>query len=337
MKKSISLLLVLAAILWMFSYVGSGSGEELAEEENLAVTIVVSSAFGDKSLNDSAKEGGELLKTNPGISVEYIECKNEGVKQALMDAAEASEMVVAVGWECYEISEVALEYPDVKFVMVDDLAENMDSIPNLTSITFAQNEAAFLAGYVAAEMSETGILGAIMEEESENARDYLTGFAQGAKYLNPDVEVKAVVVEDPSNPSAARGEGLKMADQGVDVILNLDMQSSSGVLQAAREREIYVVGADADQKVNRPDYDNVILCSIKKDLGMAIYDLVMDYADEEIWKESGFIVSDLKSGNVSLVYGSDTSIQLVDDVVKAAAENLAQQIEAGEIKVETVR
>ena len=132
-------------------------------------------------------------------------------------------------------------------------------------------------------------------------------------------------------------DGLKLADQGADVILNLVTGAPSGVFQAAREREMYVVGIDTDQKINNPDYDNVILCSVKKNLGMSIYDAVMEDADEEIWRESEITVSGLKSGHVSLVYGSDTSIQLVSDEIKTAADELSQLIEAGEIKVKTAR
>ena len=337
MKKSISLLLVLSVILGMFFYFGSGSGEETAEEENLAVTLVVSSAFGDKSLNDSAREGGELLKTNPGISVKYIECHHEGIKQKLMDAADASDLVIAVGWECYEISEVALEYPDVKFVMVDNPAEGIESIPNLMSITYAQNEGAFLAGYIAAQMSETGVLGILAEDEFENTNDYITGFSEGAEYANPDIEIKKLIASEPANPSAAREDGLKLTAQGADVIFNLVTGAPSGVLQAARESGAYAVGIDADQKINSPDYDNVILCSVKKDLGMSIYDMVMEYADEEIWKGSEITVSGLNSGHVSLVYGSDTSVQIVSDDLKAEAEELALLIENGELKVKSAR
>ncbi len=337
MKKSISLLLVLSVILGLFFYFGSGSGEETAEEENLAVTLVVSSAFGDKSLNDSAREGGELLKTNPGISVNYIECHREGIKQKLMDAADSSDMVIAVGWECYEISEVAVEYPEVKFIMVDNPAEGIESIPNLMSITYAQNEAAYLAGYIAARMSETGIIGTLAGEDSENTKDYITGFSQGAKRANPDIVIKKMTATDSVNPSSAREDGLKLADQGADVILNMDTDAQTGVFQAVREREIFAVGVDADQKINNPDYDNVILCSVKKNLGMSIYDAVMEFADEDVWKEGEVAVSNLKTGHVSLEYGSDTSIQLVSDEIKAEAEELAQLIENGEIKVKTAR
>ena len=59
MKKSISLLVVLALILSLFALVGCG-GEE-AEDDALTVTVVVSAGFGDKSFNDSAKDGADRL------------------------------------------------------------------------------------------------------------------------------------------------------------------------------------------------------------------------------------------------------------------------------------
>ena len=85
MKKSISLLVVLALILSLFALVGCG-GEE-AEDDALTVTVVVSAGFGDKSFNDSAKDGADRLAADKGITVNYIECNNEGIKQKLMDAA----------------------------------------------------------------------------------------------------------------------------------------------------------------------------------------------------------------------------------------------------------
>ena len=66
-----------------------------------------------------------------------------------MQAAEESDFVIPVGWQFYEISEVAGEYPDTKFIWVDNPAENIENLPNVLCITYAQNEGAFLAGYIA--------------------------------------------------------------------------------------------------------------------------------------------------------------------------------------------
>ena len=83
MKKSISLLLMLALILSVFALVGCGN-EGGTEGDELTVCVVVPTGFGDKSFNDSAKEGAERLKADLGVTVKYIECKNENHKQQMM-------------------------------------------------------------------------------------------------------------------------------------------------------------------------------------------------------------------------------------------------------------
>ena len=108
MKKSLSLLLVLALILGIFALVGcAGDDEENADA--VSVAVIVSGTFGDLSFNDSAKTGGEAMERNLNLDVEYIECKGENYKQQLMKAAETFDVVIPVGWEFYEITEAAKE------------------------------------------------------------------------------------------------------------------------------------------------------------------------------------------------------------------------------------
>lgn len=159
MKKTISLLLVFAMILSAFAL--TGCSKDNGEGEELTVSIVVSSAFGDKSFNDSAKEGADKLAQDYGVKIKTIECQEENFKQYMVQAAEESDIVVPVGWQFYEIPEVAKEYPDTKFIWVDNEAEGIADLPNVLCITYAQNEGSFLAGYIAAKMSKSGVVGAV--------------------------------------------------------------------------------------------------------------------------------------------------------------------------------
>ena len=81
-----------------------------------------------------------------------------------------------MGWECYEIEEVAPEYPDTKFIFVDNPVETIADIPNLLCITYAQNEGSFLAGYIAAQMSKTGVVGAVGGDDGDVIGDFLVGY-----------------------------------------------------------------------------------------------------------------------------------------------------------------
>ena len=199
MKKTISLLLVFAMILSAFAL--TGCSKDNGEGEELTVSIVVSSAFGDKSFNDSAKEGADKLAQDYGVKIKTIECQEENFKQYMVQAAEESDIVVPVGWQFYEIPEVAKEYPDTKFIWVDNEAEGIADLPNVLCITYAQNEGSFLAGYIAAKMSQSGVVGAVGGEQNTTIDDFIVGYKQGALYANPDIKVVtnyANTYEDPA-------------------------------------------------------------------------------------------------------------------------------------------
>ncbi|MGN1412758.1 MAG: BMP family protein [Anaerovoracaceae bacterium] len=335
MKKSISLLVVLALILSLFALVGCG-GEE-AEGDALTVTVVVSAGFGDKSFNDSAKDGADRLAADKGITVNYIECNNEGIKQKLMDAAEVSDFVVAVGWECYEIEEVAPEYPDTKFIFVDNPVETIADIPNLLCITYAQNEGSFLAGYIAAQMSKNGVVGAVGGDDGDVIGDFLVGYKQGAKYANPDIKVETIIAGDYEDPALGKECALTLVDKGADVIFNVAGNTGNGIFEAAQEKSFYAIGVDADQKLTNPEYDDVIICSMKKEVGQSIYDAIAKFADNGTWEGGKVLVTDMANGYISIAYGDEESTQQVPDSLKSEVEELAGKIINGEIEVETTR
>jgi len=336
MKKSISLLVILALILSVFALVGCG-GEEVADDEALTVTVVVSSGFGDKSFNDSAQAGADQLAADYGVNVKYIECNNEGYKQKMMDAAEESDFVVAVGWECYEVEEVAPEYPDTKFIFVDNPATNIENIPNLLCITYAQNEGSFLAGYIAANMSKTGVVGAVGGDDGAVIGDFLVGYEQGAKHANPDIKVETVIAGDYEDPALGKECALSLYDKGADVVFNVAGNTGNGIFAAAEEQSFYAIGVDADQKLTNPEYDDVIICSMKKEVGKSIYDTVAAFIDGGTWNGAQILVTDMATGYISIAYGDENSTQQIADGLKAEVDALAAQIVGGEIEVETTR
>lgn len=335
MKKSISLIVILALILSLFALVGCG-GEE-AEDDALTVTVVVSAGFGDKSFNDSAKEGGDRLAEEKGVDVKYIECNQEGITQKLMDAAEVSDFVVAVGWECWEVETVAPQYPETKFIFVDNAVETIADIPNLLSITYAQNEGSFLAGYIAAKMSQTGVVGAVGGDDGDVIGDFLVGYKQGAEYANLDVKVETIIAGDYEDPALGKECALTLADKGADVIFNVAGNTGNGIFEAAKEKSFYAIGVDADQKLTNPEFDAQIICSMKKEVGQSIFDTIAAYIDSETWEGGQNLVTNMEKGYISIAYGNEESTQQVPDTLKAEVEDLAAKIVAGEIEVETTR
>jgi basic membrane protein A len=174
MKKAISILLIL---IFIGGLVLTGCGksvdtqkeeaptEPVAEEEPMQVALVLSGGLGDRSFYDSSHEGFEQAKKELGVEGSVLECKNDPslFQDQLVQASENAQVVVVVGFEFYDvIQEVAPEYPEVNYIYLDNVVEGID---NITSITYLENEGTFLAGALAAMLTQETSIEGINEEK----------------------------------------------------------------------------------------------------------------------------------------------------------------------------
>ena len=332
MKKLISLLLVLTLVFALAACGGSGENATEPAADETTVALVVAGTFGDRSFYDSSKEGCDALVADLGVDLKTIECNNEGHTQQIYNAADQAEIVVLVGWEFYDVETVATEYPDVHFIWID----NATSAPveNVLNITYAQNEGSFLAGYVAAKLSQTGVVGAVGGEDSATINDFIVGYEQGARYANADVVVEVQYANTYDDPAVGKDCALALNDKGADVVFQIASKTGDGVFQAAQENGFYAIGVDSDQKYIA---DDVIVCSMVKEVGKSIYDAVRAYTEGDTSRWGTTWVADMRSGYIGLGYGEEGSTQQVSDEIKADVEGLTQQILDGAIVVDTTR
>ena len=236
------------------------------------------------------------------------------------------------GWEFYDVETVAPEFPNVKFIWIDN--ETEASVPNVLNIVYAQNEGSFLAGYIAAAMSKTGVVGAVGGEDIKTINDFIVGYKQGAAYFNAATKVEVSYTGTYDDPAKGKDCAKILHDRGADVIFQIASKAGDGVFEAAQEGGYYAIGVDSDQKYIN---DAVIICSMKKEVGKSIYDAVVKYltGDKSLWGSTW--IADMSNGYVGIGYGEEGSTQQVPDDVKAAVEELKAKIVSGEIKVETTR
>lgn len=329
MKKFVAVLLCLVMVLAVVA-----CGKKAAEQsDKTVVAIVVAGTFGDRSFYDSSKAGGDrLAKDFDNVEVKYIECNNDNHVVQMRNAADVSNIVVCVGWEFYDIETVAPEYPNVNFIWIDNATEN--PVSNVLNITYAQNEGSFLAGYIAASVSQSGVIGAVGGEDSDTINDFIVGYKQGAAYAKADAKVEVNYTNDYDDPAKGKECAKALHDKGADVIFQIASKAGDGVFEAAQEGGFYAIGVDSDQKYIN---DAVIICSMKKEVGTSIYDAIAKYlsGDKSLWGTTW--VANLSDGYVSIGYGEAGSTQQVPDDVKAAVEDLAKKITSGEIKVDSTR
>ena len=209
----------------------------------------------------------------------------------------------------------------------------MDSVvdlPNVASLTFKDNEAAFLAGVAAAKTTKTKQVGFIGGVEGFVIDRFEAGFVEGVKAVDPSIKVE--VQYAGSFADAAKGKQLAAAmySGGADVIFHASGGTGNGVFSEAKDivtndpkREVYVIGVDLDQ-----DAEGLVTVD-GKERHLTLASAVKKFAQEtkEGQFKSGNTVYGLKDGGVDL-----TTAQLSPEAKKAVEEYKAKIVK-GEITV----
>ena len=314
------------------TYPASGGDLEI-DGKGVTLALVIAGTFGDRSFYDSSKQGVARLAADYGVNVVQIECNNENFEAQMRNAADLADVVVCVGWEFWEIETVAPQYPEVRWIWVDN--ETSAPIDNVLNIVYAQNEGSFLAGYIAASMSKTGVIGAVGGEEgSDTIDDFIVGYTQGAKYYDESITVEVNYTNSYDDPTKGKFCANALIDLGADVIFQIASAAGDGVFEAAAERGVYAIGVDSDQKYIN---DAVIICSMKKEVGNSIYDAVIQLLSGNTGLWGTTWIADLNNGYVGIGYGEAGATQQVSDDIKMTVDTLAQKIINGEIVVDTTR
>ena len=261
---------------------GTAAAENTANGENVKVAVVYSTGgLGDNSYNDATKRGLEKAKTELGITYDEYEPKdpNTEAENKLREFAEAGDytLIVATGFTMKDaLMNVAKEFPEQKFVIIDETIEGM---PNVASLTFKEHEGSFLAGALAAMMTKSNVVGYVGGAEAPVIQKFEIGFEQGAKYVKPDVKFLPVYIGGTNafnDPASAKIKAGALIDQGADVIYHASGASGSGVFQAAKDKGIYAIGVDSNQDGL---VKGTILTSMIKKVDTAVFNSVKEVKD----------------------------------------------------------
>lgn len=330
MKKGLSILLILSMLLTL------GLTATSAGAEGEKVALCVAETLGDLGFYDSANEGLKRLEKDFGVQGSVVECKSDASMYtvALVEAAEVSDIVVAVGWQFWDgLAEIVPQMPDTKFIFVDNGLDGVGD--NLLSITYAENEGSFLAGYIAMKLSPNSTVGVIGGEDSDTINNFIVGYRQGALHANPDGTVlDPIYTNDYEAPDKGKEAALGLYNKGADVVYAVAGKTGLGVFEAAAEQGKYAIGVDSDQKYVNPD---VIACSMMKRVGDSVYDVISAYLTDGAFAGGTIWNADMSTGLVAIGYGEEGMPQQVSDELKAEVEALAQEIISGAVTVESTR
>ncbi|RYG93577.1 MAG: BMP family ABC transporter substrate-binding protein, partial [Alphaproteobacteria bacterium] len=140
------------------------TAQEYTKENPLKVALVLHGTLGDKSFFDSANAGMEKAKAELPVDVKVIELGYDRSKwqAGLADATDSGYDVIIAGTFDMTgyITELAPQYPDVKFIDFDDSPDySKGDYKNILAVQYTTAAAGYLAGYAAAKVSKTGTLG----------------------------------------------------------------------------------------------------------------------------------------------------------------------------------
>ena len=315
----------------MKSLMGAAAAFALTAGAAIAEPAIIFDLGGkfDKSFNEAAYNGAKRWADQTGKSFREIELQSEAQReQALRRFAEAgSNPIITMGFAMADpLAAVAPDYPDTKFVAVD--VTWLDA-PNIRQIGFAEHEGSYLVGILAAMASKNGTVGFIGGMDIPLIRHFGCGYAQGAKSVNPDINVVANMTG--TTPAAwndpVKGSELTKAQisQGADVIYAAAGGTGVGVLQTAADEGILSIGVDSNQNHLHP---GKVLTSMLKRVDVAVYDAMK--AGEDV--ETGVFTMGLAEDGVGVAM-DENNAPLVTDEMMAAVEKARRDIIDGNVTV----
>lgn len=325
------------------------AGDDAAQKPMKAI-MIVNGNLGDRAFFDSANDGVARLKADYGVETQVIETGADTAKwePALADAAEEDvDLVIAITPSMAEyVQKIAPMYPEKKFFLIDaEIDYSAGDCGNVYCATFKQNEGSFLAGALAALVTKSEmpnvtpekLIGFVGGMDVPVINDFLVGYIEGAQYADPETKVSITFAGDYYNPAKGKEFGTTLCNQNVDIIFAAAGETGLGVIEAAKEKNRYIIGVDTDQATQfAGDGDqasaDIILSSMMKNVGDAIYRAV----SLELKGELQYGAVDrlgVKEGGVGLAKNDIYNAKVDPEIIKQIEEIEAKVVEGGvEIK-----
>ncbi|AOZ92106.1 BMP family lipoprotein [Paenibacillus crassostreae] len=341
MKKILNTSLVLALSLSVV-LAGCGKNEnnatgEAATGNNAAPTSTIKigmvtdvGGVNDKSFNQSAWEALTAIKEETGADVQYLQSKDKTEYTPNLNkyVKGGYDLTWGIGFDLGEdIKSVADQNPESKLAIIDAVVDS----PNVQSVTFAENEGAFLVGVVAGKMTTTNKIGFVGGSEIPVIKRFEVGFLAGVAAVNPDAKVNVFYTGAFDKPDQGKVAAATMYNDGSDIIFHASGATGTGVFNEATSRvkqgeKVWVIGVDKDQSLEFGD--EVTLTSMVKGVDAAVKRVSQEVVDGTF--KGGTVELGLAEDGVGIAKTSDKNVPA--DVI-ALVEEYKAKIISGEITV----
>jgi len=271
---------------------GSSSSSDTtvaAGAAGLACEVTDTGGVDDKGFNQIAHEGLLQAEAELGVATDLLESTTDADYapnlQSFVD--KGCNVIVTVGFLLADATKAAAEAnPTVQFAIVD----SNTSAANVQGLTFATDQPSFLAGYMAAATTTTGIVGTFGGINIPPVAIFMQGFAKGVEYYNAQKGTSVKVLGwdiakqdgtfsgDFNDQTKGTSIAKSMSDEGADIIFPVAGPVGLGASQFAMDSagKVKIIGVDVDMAVSNPTQAEVYVASVLKKIDAAVLQAVKD-------------------------------------------------------------
>jgi len=339
MSKKLSFLLAIVMVAsLLLSACGTTGGDAFK-----VCQVTDAGGIDDKSFNATAWKGIQDAEKEFGIEAKYLESQQQTDYEKNINAflEEGCDLIVTVGFLLGDATAAAAQAnPDQKFSIVDFAYD--PTIENVSGQVFTTDQAAFLAGYLAAGVSKTGKVGTFGGIQIPTVTAFMDGYALGVAYYNQQKGANVEVLGwDPAAQTGlftgnfeslddGRNLGESLMDEGADVIMPVAGPVGLGTAAAVQERGgVYIVGVDSDWTQTSPEFTDITLTSVLKKMDVTTQEAIKMVMDDTF--AGGVVVGTLENTGVDLAPFHELDSMVPADL-KAELDTIRKGIIDGSIK-----
>lgn len=360
MKKAICLFLALIMVCSM-ALVGCGNEKTNGttpannevnnkSEDPMKVIYLVNGSLGDKGFYDSAASGIESIKNNLGAETKIVEMGRDetSYESNFLDVSEQDwDLILCGTFSVKELAEdMAMQYPDKNY-LVFDVSIDFDKVTskNIMGLGYYSNQGAFLSGALAAKMllesddaridKDKKILGFVGSMDTTGINDFLVGYLEGIKFVDPEIKVLTSYVGSFEDVTKCMEMTNQLYSQGAQIVYAPASQSILGAATAAANCNKYLIACDQDlcaqQVESDPNMAATILTSSLKNVGESLYTAVQNLNNGTMEMGNNYTLG-LDSGAVGLAK-NDNYAAIVPESIQTAIDEIEAKIISGELEV----
>jgi serine/threonine protein kinase/DNA-binding winged helix-turn-helix (wHTH) protein len=327
----------------------SDAARALGAELPPRVAMLIDPVGPEDSYRRLLVQGIDRAVSELGLDAEKVQSAPGLIEQELRRLSDDGVDLILVPAIFVDVSAVAADFPDTRYVAVDYTGRPLPSLPNVSYVSFDPSEGSFLVGAAAALKSRTGRIGFIGGVDIPGIHRFQAGYEAGARAVDPSIDLRSTYLTPKwdfsgfSSPTYAFHVATRMYRRGADIVFHASGSSGRGVFQAAaeiRDRHVWAIGVDVDQhqeiaamdpKDAPPErhiaaWPSHVLTSMVIRIDVAVYEVLRDYSRGIF--TPGVRQFGLAEGGVDIAYSGG----FIDDI-RPQIEDLRAQIIAGEVVV----